>query len=198
MTSSHLPASSTTPAARTTVGALRAIGRALLRQPRWLAWALPGMWLAGIWSLSTRTLDLDLPHRWWTAWLGNGLHAFEFGVLAILSLPLLRRRGDWVDWRGPGPRCLALGCIACGLVDEWWQSGVAGRSASLWDLLTDSVGILVSMAMAFLLTDPALPARRLHRAILIGIALCALAAAVATAWDSVWEQGWWPLPRRQN
>ncbi len=190
------PAPPAPPVRRSSVTFFRRVGQGLLRQPRSVAWILPCLWALGIWSLSQRTLDLGLPHSLWSAWLGNGLHAFEFGVLAILSLPLLRRRGDWVDWRGVGPRCLALACIGAGWMDEWVQSGVSGRSASLWDVLTDGVGVMVSLAVVFLLTDASLAPRRFHRAVLVGIMLCALAAGLSTAWDHAMQAGWWPLPRR--
>ncbi len=71
--------------------------------------------------------------------LDKVLHATAYGVLGLLL------------WRASGPRtgtgitaatiAIAIG-IAVGLTDEWIQSHVPGRDASVGDLLADAVGVV--------------------------------------------------------
>ena len=70
-------------------------------------------------------------------------HAIVFGLLAWLLLRATHSFGFANGWR------LLLGVgliiIAMGMLDEWVQSAVPGRTASMMDVLADGVGVLGCM-----------------------------------------------------
>jgi len=66
-------------------------------------------------------------------------HAAAFGLMAFLLLRSLLAFGCSSSWRlllGVG-----LGIAALGVLDEWVQSMVPGRTASIADWLADGVGV---------------------------------------------------------
>lgn len=65
------------------------------------------------------------------------LHFGAYFVMAILSWRALRHTG--VQKSNLALLCL-LFCSLYGLSDEWHQSFVPGRTASVWDWLADSLG----------------------------------------------------------
>jgi len=73
------------------------------------------------------------------------VHAAAFGLLALLLLRYLRPIGFANGWRvllGVG-----LIIIVMGVLDEWVQSMVPGRTASPMDVLADVAGGLVCMLL---------------------------------------------------
>ena len=68
------------------------------------------------------------------------LHGFEFGLLCALALRAIRARG--VSLRAAWLAAFAL-TVSYGFTDEFHQSFVPGRDASLGDLLWDAIGGLV-------------------------------------------------------
>jgi len=76
------------------------------------------------------------------------VHAIVFGLLAFLLLRSLRAFGVASSWR----RLLGVGLIviALGVLDEWLQSSVPGRTASIMDLLADGVGVAFMLLMSSL------------------------------------------------
>jgi len=72
-------------------------------------------------------------------------HVAVFGLLAFLLLRYLRSIGLSNNWRillGVG-----LTITVMGVLDEWLQSMVPGRTASLMDVLADVAGGLVCMLL---------------------------------------------------
>jgi len=80
--------------------------------------------------------------------LDKMVHAAAFGLLAFLLLRSLRAFGVAGGWR----RLLGVGLIviALGVLDEWLQSTVPGRTASLMDLLADVAGVAFMLLMSSL------------------------------------------------
>lgn len=81
--------------------------------------------------------DSVIPH------LDKMLHAAVFGLLAFLLLRLAFSFGFSNSWRTL--LGVSLIVIALGVLDEWVQASVPGRTASLMDVLADVVGVLAYM-----------------------------------------------------
>lgn len=113
-------------------------------------WRLP-------WLVRAAAMAACLTGLWWSssgprdahgenvtrAFFHNGAHVLAFGVVAAtgwLLQPTLRC--------GPLAPVAALGCaILYGLVDELHQRHVPGRSCSVADLLSDSAGAGLAIAL---------------------------------------------------
>jgi VanZ family protein len=61
-------------------------------------------------------------------------HVLMFGLLSIFFYIVIRRQSIWFAWAGT---------TLVGLVDEWHQSYVPGRSALVQDVLLDSLAALI-------------------------------------------------------
>lgn len=159
---------------------LTRVGRWMLRTPRSIAWIPPALWGAVIWWLSSRPIELDgergaiLDLSW------NFAHAPAFGLLALLCVPLARRRGDWVSF-GWGTRAAILLAVgAFGALDEYHQSWTPGRVASAWDLMTDFVGASAVVAIVAYLSRPDAAEGGLRWRLGVGFAACLIAASAST------------------
>jgi len=103
---------------------------------RLLAWAPASLWallLLLLGSLPASRLPqggfLDLPH------FDKAAHAALYALLGLLAArPLPGTR------RAPLLGAALAACLAVGLLDEWNQSGVAGRRADGLDLAADLAG----------------------------------------------------------
>lgn len=172
---------STDDAAGPLVGGLRAVGAALLRLPRWVGLVLSAAWAGAIWLLSDTSHPLPVAPPV-PLYLNNLAHAPLFGVLAFLALIALPRRGSppWprIDRRTGGLVLAVVG--GWSLLDEWHQSWVPGRHASLGDVLTDFVGAASVLLVAHTLGRPRASAALVLRSLALGLVACAAAAAVAT------------------
>jgi VanZ family protein len=74
------------------------------------------------------------------------LHFFEFGLLALLTIRFVNFYFD------PGVRCyflIFLATMLYGLSDEWHQSFVPGRVASVSDLLADTLGVIFGLGIYY-------------------------------------------------
>jgi len=175
------------------VDQLRAVGRALLRIPFPLS-ALPVLlWAALIWQLSSfRQVD-EAPLVPSVPLLGNLAHAFEFGMLALWAVLLLPRRRGWPELtRATLALTFAL-LLAYAFVDEWHQSRVPERNASLFDVLTDGAGIASVLAVIAYLGTPRANPGGLRRRLVAGLAACLVAAWMATAYQARHGAGPWPF-----
>ena len=172
---------------RTTVGRLRRIGRALLGAGRgWVA-ALLLTWMLMIWSLSALSLSSGGERSFLMGVLGNLVHAPLFGLLALWALPLLPRRADgWPRLARAHFGAVVLGVALSGLVDEWHQSHVSGRTPSLLDLLTDCTGAACVLAIAAYLGRPQASWRGLRARLALALALCVAAAALSSVGPASW------------
>lgn len=179
--------------------AFRAIGRGLLAPPRAVSGLFPLAWAVSIFVLSSDTQDVGvLFSESVDAFIGNLVHPFAFGVLALLLVPLFPRG------RGPlGKAWTAMGSVGAlwavtlvalyGFTDELHQSTVPGRDASLFDLLSDGVGAASVVAVVLYLGRES--ATKIGLRVRLGAAFLAscAAAGVATAWDLSVGEGPWPF-----
>lgn len=166
---------------RTTRG-LRAAGRFLLWVPWPLALLLAGAWALLIWDLSSHSAPIPVhPSLFWEL-LSNLAHAPLFGILTLLlaALVLRERGGGWPRPRRARAALVLAGVLAYGLLDEWHQSRIRGRDASLLDVLTDVVSGAVVLWIVFTLADAELRERQLLARLGAGVLLCCASAALAS------------------
>ncbi len=123
--------------------------RAFLRS-FWRCWGrywLPVVfWMGVIFLVSART-KADMPYYPddildWP--LKKSAHLLEYGVLTLLlwwaiSGSMGDRAKGWAFWVIP------IVCVAYAASDEYHQSFVAGRGSSVFDVLIDTVGILLAL-----------------------------------------------------
>ena len=91
------------------------------------------VWMAVIFWLSSARLNF-LPPGVLGSFVGNAAHAPIYGLLALLLA------------RASGSPVAGLACtVLYGISDEWHQSFVPGRSSSVFDLGTDTVGAIAAL-----------------------------------------------------
>jgi VanZ family protein len=110
----------------------------LLWRSRLSYWLPPAAWMGLIFYFSAQS---ELPHPqsgWVDLLISSGAHVLLFGVLAVL----------WARGLGAGPRAwltaFAL-TTGYGLLDEFHQSFVPGRTPDVLDLICDALGALVGL-----------------------------------------------------
>lgn len=162
------------------VGALRRVGRGLLAQPRRVAWIAPGAWMAFVWWLSSRPTQPDSGRGQAWTFACNLVHAPIFGLLTLLLLPLAPRTEGWARLGAREWAWIGLVAVGYGAVDEWHQASVPGRHTSVFDVMTDAVGVGCMLWIAAYVgcTDVAEGGLRLRVA--VGLGLCLAAAASTT------------------
>jgi len=103
---------------------------------RWIPVFLTLIWMALIFALSARS-TIPEPFGITTKLTAIAGHLVSYAVLAALlwwaiePMRLSSRRRFWVALSG---------AVAYGLTDEWHQSFVPGRDASLLDIAVDGIG----------------------------------------------------------
>ncbi|MHB1317402.1 MAG: VanZ family protein [Anaerolineae bacterium] len=126
--------------------------------PDWLSYELPLLaCLTLIWILSDQP---SLPGPGERGSLirdifNYGSHALIYAVVGVLAWRVLvRRAGVLPRWLTVHPRLsAALFSLVWGLLDEWHQSYIPGRTASPWDALTDLLGAALGLAIGPRLID---------------------------------------------
>ena len=121
---------------------------------RAFALILAALWAMLTWELCTSTTITHGHRYWWTPWFFNLGHAPLFGMqAALLGLALAPSTVDG-GWRGllravPEPDArraaflVAAGlAVAYGVLLEWVQSHIPGRSADSLDVVMDAIGAL--------------------------------------------------------
>ena len=114
----------------------------------WRGWGrywLPVVFWMGVGSLISARTKSDMPHHpndIWDWCLKKSAHLLEYGVLTLLlwwaiSGSMGDRAKGWAVWVIP------IVCVAYAVSDEYHQSFVAGRGSSVFDVLIDTVGILL-------------------------------------------------------
>lgn len=172
------------------LAALRSLGRLLLRIPRRWAWIPVLAWMAALWIFSSYAGG---PSRLLarSPYAGNFMHALAYGLLALLAIVCVRRDGGW-SLLDPLRRASVLAfCLLYGVVDETHQSFVDGRNASVFDLLTDGVGALCVVWIAWYVGERDASEAGLRRRFLLGLIACGLAAGLATAYARLHGRGPW-------
>jgi VanZ family protein len=127
-------------------------------RPAWLTHELPLVaCLALIWILSSQP---SLPGPGERGSLirdvfNYGSHALIYGIVGVLTWRVLLLRADVLpSWLTAHPRVsAALFALAWGLLDEYHQSFIPGRTASPWDALTDLLGALLGLWLGPRLLD---------------------------------------------
>ena len=121
---------------------------------RIFAVVLAALWAVLVWELCTSTRITHGQRYWWTPWAFNLAHAPLFGLLAALIGLALAPSEVQGGWRGllravPAPEARraaflagALAVIAYGVLLEWVQSRIPGRTADGMDVVLDAVGAL--------------------------------------------------------
>jgi len=176
------------------------VGQCLLGTPRTLAWLPPLAWAALIFYLSSGRLEMgDLGVTAFGGFLTNLAHPGAFGIFALLLIPLARRRphpwggGRWTTLTPEGGLWVVAVSLIYGFTDELHQSVVAGRDASVLDILSDGVGaFFVVLVVRYLGRDDATEGG-LRRRLLGGLLASVAAAAAATAYAERVGRGPWPF-----
>jgi VanZ family protein len=109
----------------------------------WLGRWLPvAAWMVFIFFLSAQP-SLPSPEEDWLEELRNiAGHFTVYVVLALLVSRAAAPDGRLSKWR---MILVVLGCAAYALSDEWHQSYVPGRDASVFDLAVDVLGVLAGL-----------------------------------------------------
>jgi len=161
------------------LGALRGFGRALQRLPRWAGCLLAIGWIGFIWTLSERPGGVT-PPNFWSSWGFNFAHAPLFGVVALWLLVAFPRHEGWPQMT---LRLVLLTLVAVLLnaaADELHQAQVAGRDASVFDVMTDVVGAGSTLWLAAYVGSDAASPRGVLVRVAAALGLCALSGLAAT------------------
>lgn len=159
-----------------------ALARVLGALPRPVAGLATAGWMGFIWWLSSGRIRVRPPLPA-SDFFFNLAHAPVFGFLAALAAVALAPRPLPRSWPDPGRRArVAAFAIVMGwaALDELHQAGVAGRSASPLDFLTDAAGAAGVLWIAAYAGRPSAHEQGLRRRLAIAAALC-LAAALTTS-----------------
>jgi VanZ family protein len=112
------------------------------------AWLPPGLYVAVIWWLSSQVLDGSLVTH--VPFADRGVHFVEYAGLGWLIA-----RAVQVTWGPRGMRGSMVGVllgVALGLLDEFHQLFVPGRSAEIFDLVADTLGVCAAVGLHALWT----------------------------------------------
>lgn len=112
---------------------LRWLGRYSLR-------LLPLAYMAFIWYLSSQSSNAVVELGYYDSIIKESLHLVEFAILYGLLVLALLTRGELSD---RGNRFAILLAVAYAFLDEFHQSFIPSRSASVFDLVKDMTGIAV-------------------------------------------------------
>ena len=109
----------------------------------WLGRWLPvAAWMALIFFLSAQPMLPSSGEDWLDDLIHVVSHFVEYAVLAVLVSRAILAGNKWTRER----LALVLSwCVIYALGDEWHQSFVPGRDASVFDLAVDVVGVLGGM-----------------------------------------------------
>ncbi len=169
----------------------------LLSTPRALAWLPPLAWASFIFYLSSGRLDgPDLGV--FGGFLTNLAHPGAFGVFALLLVPLARRAahprgGKWTGLTPEGALWVFVGAVIYGFTDELHQATVAGRDASVFDLLADAVGAFFVVLVVRYLGRRDATEKGLRHRLLLGLLASVGAAAISTVYSEQVGEGPWPF-----
>jgi VanZ family protein len=121
------------------------------------------------------------PRRYdWRSVVQNFLHAPAFGLLALLLLLTLPRRGTWPVLHRPEQLVVVLGTLVYGVIDELHQASVPGRDLSVLDLMTDVTAAACVLWIVGYLGRTGATEAGLARRFALGLGACLLCALAAT------------------
>lgn len=176
-----------------TLALLSWAGRCLLRAPRSIVVGATLAWSSWIWWHSSKEGNIGVEPDFWWGWFTNLGHAPAFAFVALGLLIIgLQSSGSHTD-RPPGGRLPVVSrktaggvmaiTVVYGLVDEIHQSFVLGRTASVFDLLTDTCGAASVVWVVAYLTRENASSAGLRWRLLLGSVACILSALLATLMD---------------
>ena len=170
--------------ARGLLASLRAVGRWTLLPARSFLVAGTLLWGGWIWWHSSLEGDPAAQTEFWWGWWTNLGHAPAFALWAFGVLAVVLKGRPRPDGLGVGAVAWVLGLtVTYGLLDEFHQSFVPGRSASIWDAVTDTVGGASVLWISAYLFCSGATSRGLMVRLSLGTAACVLAALIATLND---------------
>lgn len=166
------------------VRALRSIGALLLRVPRRWAFVSAILWAGLIFWVSSRPVPSIGGGGPLGGVIENFGHALVYGVFAVFLALLVPRarddRGEWVELRPRTSAAILAFVLLYAASDEWHQSFVPERDASVFDVITDVVGAAATLACIAALGSRERPGKVLALRFVLGLAACLGAAALAT------------------
>ena len=160
---------------------LTAVGRVLQLVPRALALVLVLAWASVIWFVSSVQPPTVVPPNAFGSVLSNLAHAPEFGVLTLSVCLLLPRREGWVATEARLLRAVWLLVVSYACIDELHQGFTPHRDPSAFDVLTDAAAAACVLIVVRLTAGPHADARKLPRALVLGVLACIVCAALATS-----------------
>ena len=125
---------------------LRAFGRGLLRIPRRYGFVPPVLWAALIFYGSSHPAPSIAAPGIAGGVIENCAHAVEYGIFAALLALCARRRSGWVELDRATLGWIVVIVVLYAASDEWHQSFVPHRDASVYDVITDIVGGVSTLA----------------------------------------------------
>jgi VanZ family protein len=108
------------------------------KRPAWCRWIPAVVWMAVIFYLSAQPQLPRLPSPFWNDFMSMGAHMLEYAILGALVWFALGRRMPLLAWG------LA---VAYAISDEFHQRFVPGRHADPVDVLIDTVGAGLAVAL---------------------------------------------------
>jgi hypothetical protein len=158
---------------------LRAFGRTLLRIPRRIGFVPPILWAALIFYGSSHPAPSIAAPGFAGGWIENCGHAVEYGIFAALLALCARRTPGWVDLDRRAVGWILAVIVLYAASDEWHQSFVPHRDASVYDVITDIVGGASTLACIDALGEDR-AGKRFWLRFAIGVVACLAAGALAT------------------
>jgi hypothetical protein len=161
------------------IRALRAFGRGLLWIPRRYGFVPPILWAALIFYGSSHPAPSIAAPGITGAVIENCGHAVEYGIFAALLALCARRTAAWIVLDRATLGWIVAVIVLYAASDEWHQSFVPHRDASVYDVITDVVGGVSTLACIDALGERR-DARRFTLRFALGFAASLAAGVLAT------------------
>jgi VanZ family protein len=166
------------------LASVRLLGRLALRLPRAFWLATSAAWGVMIWSFSSRSPSNEQGSGLWS-WISNMAHAPLFGLLALmLALALPREETalghKWARFGVQDFRLAFWAVVLFGLTDEFHQSMVPGRNASVFDLITDWSAAYITLGVAVVAGRAGTQEPAFRKRLGLGVLICCLTGLLAT------------------
>ena len=161
---------------------VRGFARLMGKLPRGLGPILAAVWYGFIFTISSQQ-DIGRPGIITGDWMMNAGHSLLFGLLALCLLLCLPRREGWpVIGRASSGAVLGMVLVLAAL-DELHQGTVPGRHMAVTDVITDMTGAACVVWICAYAPSTSASERGIRARLMLGIAACCLAGAVATLAD---------------
>ncbi len=115
-----------------------------IRRRPWVRWLLLIGWMAAIFFVSGQPQLPQIPTSWVDLVVKKLAHATAYAILFGLWFDALDTNAGTAKNRVPLALMLTFGYA---ISDEWHQTFVPGRHGQVWDVLIDSTGALIFLAV---------------------------------------------------